>query len=105
MARPTSATAPPINRERRSGLARTMKSPAQTKPSGTRQRCTHVPPLRATGTHLDHPGCSFGPPQSFTHRRRDFVHADLHADPLRARAPVAVHAAVDVRALDADVVL
>src|SRR5687768_14628321 len=92
MASPTSATAPPTASERRSGRASTMKTAAQANPRGTRQRCTHVPPLRATNAHLDrlsyHPCAA----QALADRLRDARDLDVHADPLRAGAAVTVRA-------------
>src|SRR5688500_417826 len=99
MASPTSATAPPTASERRSGRASTMKTAAQANPRGTRQRCTHVPPLRPTGTHLDRPRNDGGAPQPLAHRLGHAPDFDVHADPLRAGAAVAVCATADVRAL------
>src|SRR5688500_13869230 len=101
IASPTSATAPPTASERRSGRANTMKTAAQANPRGTRQRCTHVPPLRATDAHLGRLRHHTGAAQALADRLGDARDLDVHADPLRAGAAVAVRAAADVRALDA----
>src|SRR5687768_10969156 len=105
-ASPTTATKPPTASVTGCGSARTMKTAAHAKPSGTRQRCTHVPPLRATGSHLarvQNFGRAPPPPQSLPDRRRHALHFDIHTNPLRTRAAVTVGAAVDVGALDAHV--
>src|SRR5437588_6635014 len=52
-ASPSRATAPPTASDSLLGLASRTKTTAQAKPSGTRQRCTQVPPLRATRVHLN----------------------------------------------------
>src|SRR5438067_5362043 len=51
--KPRRATTPPTASDRTVGFASRMKTTAQAKPSGTRQRCTQVPPLRATRVHLN----------------------------------------------------
>src|SRR5437764_2255776 len=102
--KPRRATAPPTASDRTVGFASSMKTTAQTKPSGTRQRCTQVPPLRATRVHLDRLENSLGAPKPLADGGDHSLDLDVHANPVRARAPVTVRAASDVFTLDADVV-
>src|SRR5437762_11914313 len=102
-AKPASATAPPAASVSGIGFARSRNSSAQAKPSGTRQRCAHVPPLRATRVHLDRLGKDARAPQPLARGLDHARHLDVHTDPARAGAPVAVRAAVNIVALDADV--
>src|ERR1043166_8417473 len=102
-ARPASATAPPAASVKGTGLASKRKSAAHAKPSGTRQRCAHVPALRPTRVHLDRVVEDARAPQSLAGGLDHARHLDVHADPVRAGATVAVGAAINVRALDADI--
>src|SRR2546423_12964626 len=111
-ASPSSATAPPTASDSLLGLASRTKTTAQTKPSGTRQRCTQVPPLRATRVHLnatrahlDRLGNFPRAPQPLADRHQDTLDLYVHANPVRAQAPVTVRAAADVFSLGADVCL
>src|SRR5437588_5731786 len=110
-ASPSRATAPPTASDSLLGLASRTKTTAQTKPSGTRQRCTQVPPLRATrvylnaaSVHLDRLENFPRAPKPLPDRLDHSPDLDVHANPVRARAPVTVRPATDVFTLDADVV-
>src|SRR5688500_8818586 len=105
IARPKSATAPPIASVKGRGFASSKNTPATKKPSGTRQRCTQVPPLRATCDHLDCFGKRTRTPQPLADGLDNTLDADVHTNPNRTRATVTIHAAADVVALDADVIL
>src|SRR5947208_15987430 len=104
---PQSATTPPTASVASRGRASNRKIAAHRKPSGTRQRCTHVPPLRkrAPLCCAAHARATFilRAPQTLVARREHARDFDVHADPLRARAPMTVRATTDVCALDADV--
>src|SRR2546421_10439709 len=100
--KPRRATAPPTASDRTVGFASSMKTTAQTKPSGTRQRCTQVPPLRPTRVHLDRLENFPGAPQPLADRPQDALDLDVHANPVRARAAVTVPAAAPVVAPDRD---
>src|SRR2546423_15356626 len=91
--RPSSATAPPTASDSLLGLASRAKTTAQTKPSGTRQRCTQVPPLRATRVHLNATCVHLDrlanfprAPQPLADRLDHAPDLYVHANPVRARA-------------------
>src|SRR5205085_11012228 len=71
------------------------------KPSGTRQRCIQVPPLRKPSAprslRLSRT------PQSLASEIKNLLNRYIHANPLRAGAAMAINATIDVVALYADV--
>src|SRR5712692_7666606 len=78
------------------------KSAAQAKPSGTRQRCIHVPPLANRQKFRGrNPTCSA---QTIRYRVQHALNIDVHANPFRARATMTIHATIDVVTLDAHVI-
>src|SRR5947209_6740707 len=95
------ATKPPIKSVRRVGRANHRKGIRHRKPSGTRQRCIQVPPLRK-------PSAPRSPsllraPQPLASEIENLLNRYVHANPLRAGAPMAIRATVNVIALYADV--
>src|SRR5581483_1788202 len=99
---PGKATAPPISSSDQVGFAKSKKSAPQTKPSGTRHRCIHVPRLANRNQSLGNE--SVRAPQAFRYGVQHPFDIDVHADPLRAGSPVTIFTTVDVSALDANVV-
>src|SRR5205807_2936490 len=100
-ARPGSATSAPISNSSNVGFAKNKKSAPHTNPSGTRQRCIHVPPLanRHQLRGYQHVRSS----QTFLDRTEHAFDFDVHADPLRARSSMTIFATANVRTLDANV--
>src|SRR3982751_2470537 len=90
-ARPIMATPPPMRSVRQLDRANQIKSAPQINPSGTRQRCIHVPPLRNRLAPLSPPGAR--PPQPLARKLQNLPDRDVHANPVRAGAAVTVRAA------------
>src|SRR6266851_4740534 len=78
------------------------KSAAQAKPTGTRHRCIHVPPL--ANRHKFRARYATCAPQTIRHRVQHAPDVDVHANPFRARAAMTIDATIDVVTFDADVV-
>src|SRR5882762_11008163 len=100
-ASPGTATTAPTIRVNGRGRAKTKKSAAQAKPSGTRQRCIHVPPL-ANRYQFRRYQC-VGPPQTICHGMEHAFDVNVHADPLRTRPAMTVDSTTDIVPLDTDV--
>src|SRR5205807_5174761 len=81
-ASPGNATAPPTIKVRGRGRESKKKSAAHAKPSGTRQRCIHVPPLANRNQSVRRKMTSAL--QTVRDGVKHPFHFYVHADPFRA---------------------
>src|SRR4051812_32641506 len=93
----------PISKARGVGRAKIMKTAANKKPSGTLQRCIHVPPRRMFMFSILYSACQRQHTAGCdTNSGSDGVQnafdVNVHADPFRTRFAVTIHSAINVGA-------